>query len=130
MTLLLLISGNPDAMKQHIKDVVEIVKIDDKIVSQLGRIKNIIAEHSATRIVVGTKDLKYQRFQTIWKLLFLYVGKTNSMLIDDSGSENVFSFSKLVFVEFPLLIAECFASAFMIAWAYIVFPRLQRKKNQ
>ncbi|MBL7976396.1 MAG: hypothetical protein JNJ85_15870 [Candidatus Kapabacteria bacterium] len=130
MTLLLLISGNPEILQQHSTDAqVVVVKIDDKIISQPKRIKQLIAEHNATAVVVGTKELKFQRFQIIWKMLFFVLGLKDAAIIDEAGSKNSFSVARLFVVELPFLVAECIASVAMIAWAYVMFPILRKGKR-
>lgn len=129
-TLLILLSGNFKNIAESNKidqSNVEILKIDEKDLSNFRKIIKILRNFNGDRIYFGTTDLSFQRFQTFIKAYLFLSFQFNSAIIDEQGKRNKFSLSKLFFVELPLFMIEIIYSTLLVIYYHIKIPILKWK---
>ncbi len=129
MNLLLLISGNAEAIITKLGDDLTsfvIIKIDEKDLSKRKFIINLMKNQKYEKIVFGTLDLEFQRFNFFIGLYLFLSGYSNGILADNFGNIKRYSLLRFLFIEIPMFILELFLSSLIIVYNYIKFPIIKR----
>lgn len=81
------------------------------------------------RIFFGTKVLRLQRYRLALKLLLFLAGKTSAAILDEAGERENYSLGRFIFADIWKLLAEIFASAFIVLETYLELESLKRAKK-
>lgn len=97
--------------------------IHDFIVAKPKDVLQLLRSVKGQRIVIATKDLRYQRFRTVWKMYAALSGARAAMFADELGATDRFGWAKLAAVELPLLMLEACASIVTLAVGWLRLVR-------
>lgn len=86
--------------------VEHVFPVHEFLIASPWKMLALVRQHRRSSVIVVTKDLRYQRFRTIWKLYAALGGMWNWMFADEHGSVDRFQWWKLLAVEVPLLMVE------------------------
>lgn len=134
MKLLILINGSAEQIfSANSLDETEFTvrKIDEKELYSPKRILSIIQENSYNSVYFGCIELELQRFQRFMLIYSFLGGIRSGGIIDQQGNKNIFSLTKLFFVELPMLAMEFVISGFAVIFYHIKIPidKWQLKKR-
>jgi len=125
----LVLSGNPERAMAAFGGELDAQPhpIEEFAVAKPAKVLALLRSLRGTNVVIVTKDLRYQRFRTIWKLYGAIAGLHNWMFVDEQGRCDRFSWLKLFAIELPLLVLEGAASlvGVFVGWIRLRFYRAQ-----
>ncbi len=110
----------------------EIVKLDEKELSNPKHILSLIKGKDFENVYFGTIDLNFQRFQFFIKLYLFLSFYWKGAIIDEKGDNKIlFSLVHFLFVDIPLIVVEIFASVYLAIYYHIkvYLVRWKYKKN-
>lgn len=129
MDLLILMSGKREIIyeKHNISNDCMTIKIDEKLLSQPKKIKEMIVANNYSNVYFGTIDNKVQRFQffIFFYLLIFISGK--GALIDHIGDKRTTNWLKFIFINIPLFAVEVVLSGFIMIYYNIKIQVLKNK---
>ena len=129
MELLVLLSGKKEIIIQEnaLSDNIQIVKLDEKQLSQPNAIKTILKSNKYDKVYFGTIDAEFQRFQFFIFLYIIIYNSGNGSIVDQSGNIISNSYSKFFFSRLPMFIIEIFVSIIIAIVYHIKLPYLKWK---
>jgi hypothetical protein len=129
MNLLLLISGNAEKILANLNEdfhTFDIVKIDEKDLSRKSLIINLLKVKKYNKIIFGTLDIEFQRFNFFISIYLILSGYSKGILADNFGNIKKYSLIRFIIIEIPMFTLELFLSSFCILYFYIKFPIIKR----
>jgi hypothetical protein len=100
--------------------------VHEFIVAQPRKLLQLMRTRRSGFVVVVTKDLRYQRFRTIWKLYAAAAGMWRWTFADERGATDRFQWWRLLAIEIPLLGWELVQSLGALALGWLRLVRYQR----
>lgn len=128
MILLVLINGKKDKIiEAHGIDPenIEVQKLDEKMLSKPGYMVGLLNRKKYEKVLFGCMDLLFQRFQSFMKLYIFFSKIKKGAVADELSQSNEYSFARLAFVEFPMLVIEAVVSIIVAMYYYIKLPILK-----
>jgi len=104
----------------------DVLAVHDFIVARPKQFLALLRAQRHGFVVVVTKDLRYQRFRTIWKLSAVAAGMWHWTFADEEGRTDPFRWGRLLAVEIPQLIAEVFLSLWTLGTGWVRLVRYRR----
>ncbi len=135
MRLILVLNGyEKNYLKAHgfAAENTKLVKFDEKRLASPKHIINLINSGNYKEFYVASRELDLQRFRTFVKLYIMMSNAKKGGVIDEYGNSDMYSFSKLIFKDIPLLGLEVLVSAIVVSYSYVKFPLMKwilKKKN-
>ncbi|GIV56526.1 MAG: hypothetical protein KatS3mg040_1294 [Candidatus Kapaibacterium sp.] len=125
----LVLSGNPERAIAAFGGELDVQPhpIEEFAIAKPATVLALFRALRGKQVVIVTKDLRYQRFRTIWKLYSAIAGHRNWMFVDEQGRCDRFSWLKLFAIELPLLVLEGAVSlvGVFVGWIRLRFYRAQ-----
>ena len=128
MKLFLLLTGQSQRIfdsNGFNSDEFEVIKLDEKLLSEPGKIFDIIRKSNFEEIYFGCKELILQRFHTFMKYYIARSPAKKGGIIDEFGNKNLYSPWKFLFCEIPNLLFEAIASTIIIIYYHIKLPLIR-----
>jgi hypothetical protein len=125
MNLLLIISGNADSILNQLNEDInsfDIVKIDEKDLSRKSLIINLLKAKKYNKIIFGTLDIEFQRFNFFISIYLILSGYSKGILADNYGNSRKYSPIAFIFKDLSLFTLELFLSSLVILYHYIKYP--------
>lgn len=125
----LVLSGNPERAMAAFGGTLDaqLHALEEFAVAKPAKVLALLRSLRGTNVAIVTKDLRYQRFRTIWKLYGAIAGLSHWMFIDEQGRCDRFSWVKLFAIELPLLVLEGAVSlvGVFVGWIRLRYYRAQ-----
>jgi hypothetical protein len=125
----LVLSGNPERAMAAFGDELDTQPhpIEEFAIAKPASVLALLRSLRGTNVVIVIKDMRYQRFRTIWKLYSAIAGLRTLMFVDEQGRCDRFSWVKLFAIELPLLVLEVVVSlaGVVVGWIRLRFYRAQ-----
>jgi hypothetical protein len=112
MDLLILISGKKEIIykKHDLSSSLTTIKIDEKLLSQPNKIKEMIKADKYSNVFFGTIDNELQRFQFFIFLYLLVFASGKGALIDHYGKHYKTNWFNFILINIPLFVFEVIVS--------------------
>ncbi len=103
-----------------------VLVVHEFIVARPQKMFSLLRQCRRRSVVVVTKDLRYQRFRTIWKLYAAVAGMWTWTFADEHGKTDKFRWGRLFMVEIPLLVWEMLLSVTVLIGGWFRLLRYRR----
>jgi len=136
---LILLSGDPQKIQQHIKKLVglgqierlTVVRIEEKSLIKFRQMLTLVRQVESEFVIFGCKNLDVQRYQFALKFFLLFARAKEKFIIDEVGNISYFSYWGYLFFDVPNFCLEVLLSilAVMLLYVRLVFlkGKLTRK---
>lgn len=129
-SLILLLSGNKDKIiAAHNLDAsnLDIVKIDDKHLSNFKYIKSLINTNNYQDVYFVAKDMYLQRFHFFMLLFILIFNSGKGAILDENKKVIKFNYLLFFIKYLPFFMLEIIVSTLLVIYYYIKIPYIKWK---